>query len=505
MSGVRSTVARATRSAALNSMSWVLVLALNLVATPYLVHRLTPEIFGLWVIMNGILGYLTIVDFSFRDSLVKYMSEYVAKGDTDRAVATFNSVLLLQSVLGLACSVLLVAFGRYILGWFSVPSSSAPEVWRAYLIMSVGFPVALVSGLYANLPVAMQRFGVAATVSSVSGLLTISGVVVLVALGHGLAMVMLWSIIVLLVTSAAYHAWMRRTHPWFAFQIRLDYTIIRGLLGFSFLAQLSKSASVVNDQVVRILIGSILGPAAVTYFAVPQRLINGLQALLDKVARVMFPLASQLAASNDHETLRQSYLTIAKYLCLLTLPIYLGLALYARELLTLWMGPDFAERGDYVLIFSALSSLFISWTMVPSNIAFGLGKAKINAVFSVLVAIANLTLTYFLSMSHGLAGAATALLITQVQTPLFIFMVSNAVAPGFGGELLREAYLKPLACGVVVLPVAYATKLIVEAPLPRLAMGLPAIALAFYATAVATGLVPRDILGRLRNSRQLTC
>ncbi len=472
---------------------------LNLLFTPFLVRTLTLEVFGLLVILNGILGYLTIVDFSFRDALIKYIAESCAKNQLAEANETFNSVLVFQFLLGVICTIFLVYAESSVLGLFKVSAELSGNAHKSYLIMCIGFPISLISGLYASFPVAMQRFDVSSLISTATGCANIIGSIAIVALGYNIPEIMLWNVGVLVVSCGVYHFWIKGTYPWYRFTLVLNKNIFRRLFSFSVFSQLAKSASIVNDQLLRIIVGSLAGASAVTYYSVPLRLINGLQGLIDKITRVMFPLASELGAAREFGALKQNYLFVAKYLCVLVTPVYLVIALFARDILNIWMGPEFADRSWIVLTLSTLTYYFVFWTMVPSNIALGLGKVKINAFFSVVVGAANAVLTYVLCHKYGITGAASAVLITQVQTPLFVVLVSNYIEQGFGLRLLREAYLAPCLCGIVIFGAGLLFLSTVKIAGFRVLLGVCLVA-CYYVTIVACGILPFADIKRLRTA-----
>lgn len=485
-------LAKALKNAFFNSSTWIIVLLLNLLATPYLVHKLTPEGFGLLMIINGILGYMTILDFSFRDALIKFLSDYYARKKYNEACSSFNTVVCFQLLLGIAGSIILYFARDVVLGWFNISTTYLEEANKSYIFMCLGFPVSLINGIFSSFPVAMQRFDVSAMLTTIAGVATIVGSIIVVMFGCGLSTVILWNVVVLLLSCILHQFWIKRTYVWYRFSPVIEKRVLKQMFGFGVFSQLAKSASMVNDQLLRIVIGSILGATAVTYFTVPLRLINGLQGLIDKISKVMFPLTSELAALNDMESLKKGYLWSAKYITILITPIYVAMAIYAKDILELWMGKAFSENSWMVMTLSAVTYLLVSWTMVPSNIAFGLGKAKINALFASIVAICNIIIIYPLCYYYGIIGAAAAVLLTQIQTPFFIIIVSKHFGKGFGMKVLIEAYLVPSFFGIIVAIIGSVAGTALVTSLNRIIIGVPIVILTYYMVIVVFRIIPLD-------------
>jgi O-antigen/teichoic acid export membrane protein len=52
--------------------------------SPFILHRLCDEVFGLWALIFSVSGYFGVFDFGVRTSIVKYVAEFEATGDRDR-------------------------------------------------------------------------------------------------------------------------------------------------------------------------------------------------------------------------------------------------------------------------------------------------------------------------------------------------------------------------------------------------------------------------------------
>src|SRR5260370_41897146 len=82
--------------------SWVAILAnaaVGFLLTPYVLHHLGDEAFGLWVLVVTLVGYYGLFDAGVRSSILRYASRHRARSEEHTSE--------LQSHLNLVCRLLL--------------------------------------------------------------------------------------------------------------------------------------------------------------------------------------------------------------------------------------------------------------------------------------------------------------------------------------------------------------------------------------------------------------
>lgn len=57
---------------AVTVVTWILL-------TPFILARLGPTNYGLWVLIGSVIGYGTLLDFGIGGAVIKYMAEYRAR------------------------------------------------------------------------------------------------------------------------------------------------------------------------------------------------------------------------------------------------------------------------------------------------------------------------------------------------------------------------------------------------------------------------------------------
>ena len=92
----------------------------------------------------------------------------------------------------------------------------------------------------------------------------------------------------------------------------------------------------------RFFIGAILSVAAIGYYTPPFMIAPKLGILPACLATVLFPAFSTSAGRGDDEWIRTALVRTLKYLLLLVGPAALALIFFARPILTLWVGANYA-------------------------------------------------------------------------------------------------------------------------------------------------------------------
>src|SRR5579864_1905327 len=158
-------------------------IAVGLFLSPYILHHLGDDAFGLWVLIFSLTGYYGIFDFGIRSSLIRYVSKFQATGDKEQLARLINTSLFSYSCLG---AILLVptALGMlYVDRLFHIPPAFLRDARILFLIvgssLALGFPLGISGGILEGL----QRFYLLNWTNMVS--LVVRATLIVLALRHG--------------------------------------------------------------------------------------------------------------------------------------------------------------------------------------------------------------------------------------------------------------------------------------------------------------------------------
>ena len=179
------------------------------------------------------------------------------------------------------------------------------------------------------------------------------------------------------------------------------------------------------------------------YYTVAVELAQRLLVIQGNVALAYYPAAC--AAVSDRDTFTRLYLRTSRVVALFTLPLALGLAMYAAPVLRVWVGEPFVVTSASLLRVVALAYGAMALTAIPASAADALNRPEVAARYSVVGVGLNLVLALALIPPLGAVGAGWALAGNVVlQSPWFVRRVTRDLV---GVPLLRytrEVLAEPL-------------------------------------------------------------
>jgi O-antigen/teichoic acid export membrane protein len=427
-----------------------------LATVPLVVRGLGQAGYGLYSLVTAIVGYFAVIDINVTAGSVKFIAEFSERRDSARISETVCFGLLVYTGLGLAGALGLYFGARWLVtGVFAVPPALVPEAVATLQVAALGFLIGQPLSYLQSVPQALMRFDVAGRIEVLFGTVVPLLTVLLLMLGYGL-----FEVILLRVAASAVNCQMlwrsiRRLLPELAWR-RPGAALRRELLGFSAYSFLSRFASLSYAHADKLIIGSLVGVAALAYFTVASTLANRVLALTFRLSGVFFPAASALAASGQLERLNRLYLKASRYLVFVNASALLLVAVFASPILLYWMNADFARHGALVLAVMALAQFIDSLTSLPSLVNDGMGHPRTSGLFALARAALGLVVVWLGVRYFGIDGAAWGHLLASVLLTLaFLVAVHGRTVPTALRDLALKAYA-PSVFGVGLIALAAA-------------------------------------------------
>ena len=433
---------KVVKNAFFNSGGWGLTVLIALVATPYIVNKLTLEGYGIYAILTGLVGYYGLLDLGLGQGVIKFVSQFKAIGDHEAISRSINAALWVQVITGLLGSAALVIFTEPILRFLNVSAVFWDDAKIGLYVSAVGFFFTMISGTLSSVLMGLQRYDITSKVNvTTNGILTLAIVGLLYA-GYGLREIIYATGLSTIIVFSIFIAKVKTKLPHWKLSLVFDGKYFRTLFNFSGYMFVSRISSLFSNYVVRFIVSALLGPAAVTYYVVPMKIITAFSGLLSSVTTVLFPFASELGAGDKRERLQSVFINALKYITTIAFPVYLILILFSREILTVWMGSEFAAQASLVMSLLAVAHLLASLTMVPSNVAFGLGYSKTIAIFSMATLLLGIAFVIPFAKFWGIWGVAGGILAVQIiEAPIFILYITTKTLRILVTQVIRNVLL----------------------------------------------------------------
>lgn len=434
---------------AVANLAWIGFGALvSFFLSPFVVHKLGADGFGVWSLIAGLLGYLGLLDIGIRQAVNKYVAHYHAVDSHEECTANV-SVAFTIFVVGSSLAILLSLLLSVSLPWlFNIPEHLIGDAQIIVGLGGITVAVSLIVGVYGGIISGIQRFDVQAVLEIFTALVRAGGTVAVLSYGYGLIGLSLVHVAASVINLLNYRFAARKLYPQVQPKIvSLLNERTRQLLSFS----VSTFAIVVLSMFIfnsdNIVIAVLLPVEAVAYYAIAANLVSQAGTLTTAFSYLLTPRVSALSSRQSPEIPGQ-VITIGKYAMLLILPVALSFLVRGETFLRLWMGPAIAAESTVILtLLSFLLWLNSGRSIIISSLT-GLGQHQKLIPAFVIEAVANIFISVVLAQSLGLVGVAIGTLVPGA-------VVSGVIIPRYLRQIvdirLRDYYLK-----TIILPTASA-------------------------------------------------
>ena len=376
---------------------------------PKLVSFLGDTQFGLFSLAWVVIGYLTFLDVGVNRAATKFVSEHLAEQDHESTRLIVRTALTANLFLGLAGGVAVVLISPYLIhSVFKVSTELQSQARLTFYVVGLAVPVLLVHGVFRAVLSSYQRFGWINAVNAVATTAQWGAAAVLAWKGHGVALVVLATVAARILATTAYGAVMFRLLPDLQlFRVHGMHGLPK-LLRFGSWVSVSQLVSPLLVYLDRVLIASFISLAAVTLYTVPYEAMTRLRVIPSSLATTLYPAFSERGTEEHRDRLQYLYERSLRFLLLISIPPTLFLSLLSTNLLSLWIGPEFASGASTVLQIMAAGVFLNVLAYVPYNALQALGRPDLTGKFHLLELPIYVGLCLFLIPRWGIAGAAMA-------------------------------------------------------------------------------------------------
>lgn len=351
----------------------------QLVLTPFLLHRMEPREFALWVIAQSLVVAAPTLSLGQSVALLSVLPRYGGAERDARTRALVRHTTRLVSLMSLAAAVVVLA-GNAALG------RMRPELagTSLYLLLLIGF-IALIeceSTLTSALK-SYRAFAQTATIEIVARAVQVGLVLALVDSGAQVNTVLaLWMVVIALklALKGLTLRWLTGTpDPAHA----APANVPSDMLHLGFWSWVNVVSGVAFYSFDRWAVGALMGSVALGAYSVCSQLAQLTHSVPAAAAQMLIPWASARGSAASHvntgRQMRAVAFVSAGFACIL--PLFL-LAL-APEILSYWISPAFAVENTVLLRHLAFVFLLLTINIPFFNILIGLGFMRYAALLTI--------------------------------------------------------------------------------------------------------------------------
>ena len=438
-----------TKRLVLNSLSAGVLYAVNIVIafilSPIMVFQLGNRDYGIWEMVNSFCGYFGILELGLGPAIIRYVAREIALENPEGLNRIFNSAfwgLLFSGLLASGVISLAAVWPDKLLNLEPSEISYLSAICIiAGLNLLVQFPgtlfVAFLMGRQEYFKVNLFR----------STFYVLQAIFFYLALTRWVGSKLLWIAVVSLAGSIFQYLvlgfmcfggenairFSRRAFSW---------DIAKELYRFGFNSAVLMVSDRVQRQSLPLVIGHVSNAAFVVFYALPKRLVDYAKDFVFSMSMPLMPYFSSIDAVRGNQKM-EAWFPTSRAVSFLTMPAAGMLLLLGEPFLNIWIGPEYAARGRWVLIFLALSFWVSGVFSNTSRVLIASGQHGPVARKALFISGIAILLALPGTIYFGVSGSALVVLLANLAADWF-FWKAASVCVGVRMKEHFENTIKPL-------------------------------------------------------------
>jgi O-antigen/teichoic acid export membrane protein len=399
-------------------------LVASLVATPFVLRGLGPEAYGVYTIVQVMIGYLGVADIGMGDASTRFAAAAFARGERQEEASIIWTSLMIEAIVALPLVLAVVLFAEPIVAHaFQLPPDLQKAAAAALAIAACGFLARNAATVFNTPQMVRLRFQSVAVINTVTGVLQIGLVPVVIWLGGGLVGA------VAVIASA--NALNLLLHFQQARVLLPEVTrpaprrvLFRPMLRFGIALVVSAFVITLLTQTEKLFLAHFDSARAVAYYAVAFTLATIVAIIPRSVKGALFPAFSQLEGS----AVDRLYARAIRHLSLVIAPIAVTMCLIAEPFLRVWAGADYARYSLWPFYLLLAGNAVGAIAHVPTVLLKGLGRAGLIARIQILEIVPFLVTAALFTRWWGAIGAAAAWSLRMILDTVLLLRAASRYA-----------------------------------------------------------------------------
>lgn len=396
--------------------SVIIKIALNILLIPILIYSLGIELYGLYVLLIGLVELLLIMDLGFTSAIIKELGACQTQNRSEKA----QELLKLGHYLYASLSALILVIGLILMPWFTQAfhlSATLAETTRIVLpLILLEGALGLYTCYYRSILLAHCLHQWANISDTLFNILSNSIGLFLLLAGYGLPALLISRLCaallrtILLIVQALKvepHA----LAPQAPFRLKTMMEIVR----LSVHATMVNLSVIISHKIDNFVIAAFLSLRMVGVFEIVFRFLGIALQVTSKIAEVVLPMFSRVIAMAQQDKARYLFLRMS---CLNNLVVSLLLLLivsFYPQLFQLFSAGQIPIGPTIPILMIAIPCVWSGALQMPAGYyLFASGRQSYLSQSSLIAALCNLALSLMLIKPFGLVGVAVGTLIPQL-------------------------------------------------------------------------------------------
>lgn len=412
-----------------NLIDFIATVVITFLLTPIYLKSFGMYDYGLWELVNAIIGYMGLLDLGMGHAIVRETSYFSQRNKHQKVNILYATSMVYMSFIGL--TILLIAFAWALISPESLAEQpGSADKYQLFLIL-VGltvlfsFMLKTAEGMLGGKQLFVKR-------NVINLIIKVSVAIILyfnLTADNGINFMLQVALGATILRVLAYNGLLLALTPKVTFWVMPSIRMFKRLVSFGAKSLVNGMAFTLEMSSGTILIGSILSPALIPLLSIPSALANYVSKFLESVTAVLLPYFTEIAAQKDMATFWQRYLSFSK-ICLAYISIAsVFLFFFGAPFIDIWLDKSLdMNEVNNIIIWLCLSLIIERINPLGTTVMTAINKHVIYAKLRPISAACIFTLTYFLLSYIGIVGALIALIcVRTIFAPIYIYFIAKAI------------------------------------------------------------------------------
>jgi len=382
-----------------------LPLLVALLFIPYSLKHLGAEAFGVLTLIWSLIGYFSLFDFGVGRALTYEISNLVQTNRQSEICTALMAGSLVTFFTGIIGGTGIFFLSHPLsFNWLKIDPGWQADAQLSFQIAGFGVIFTTLTSGFRGTQEALGSFGF----SNINRIFLGSCMFFMPAFSIWMHGPHIWIITIYLVCSRIVVFFLSCIQLRKYLLVKINYkkiaNYIKPLISFGGWVSVSGVISPMMVYGDRFFIGTLVGAASLSIYAIPQEALQRILILPDALTRALLP---RIVGINKSE-LKASYLLNVKRITWFMFLVCFSAALLAYPGFSIWISKEFAASAMPIVMILSLGIWLNSIAMVPYTFLHSAGDTKITALIHILEVGIYFLMLYSFVYFLGLPGAALA-------------------------------------------------------------------------------------------------
>ena len=383
---------------------------MGIVFIPLYIKFMGIESYGLVGFFTTLQAVLVLLDLGLTTTLNREIARYSALAEKSQDMR--DLVRTLETIYwGLAFSIgaIVLVLSPFIAHeWVKADALSVEVVQKSIMLMGLVMALQWPLGFYSGGLLGLQRQVLFNILNAIWYTLRFAGgVLVLWLVSPTILTFFEWQVIVSAVSTGLMAMALWRSLPASHERARFRFSIWNSVWRFAAGMSGISATVLILTQLDRIILSRMLSLELFGYYTLAWTVANGLTILSASIFTVVFPIFSQRVAVGDMEGLKMLYHRGCQLISVLILPIAILVALFAREILVIWIQNPVTVANTHFLVSLLIIGTALNGLMnLPYALQLAHGWTSLAFYTNVISVVLLIPLLVVAISYYGALGAA---------------------------------------------------------------------------------------------------